>query len=1187
MAVNFTPDQQKVIDLRDCNILVSAAAGSGKTAVLVERIVGMVCEGEAPLDIDRMLIVTFTNAAAAEMRERISRGIEKRLEADPENSHLQRQATLIHNAMITTIHSFCLSLLKNHFHEIGLDPAFRIADEGEIKLLRQEVLGDLMEEWYAEGGEDFRRLVDFFCPNGRDKVLEDTILELADCAEGFPWPEEWLEERKKDYDIGDEASLGESAVGKYLYGYLCRMTEGWIHKLNRVKDLCEEPDGPYMYGETVDAELEQLERLRNCRSLQDFAGLLPAISFGRLSGKKDPSVNADKRALASNLRGEVKESIQKQGEKFFLTPLELSVRQGLVCCAQVAGLIDLTIRYCRRLTEKKQEKRIIDFGDMEHLALQILVHRENGELVSSPVAKEYRAHFEQILIDEYQDSNLVQELILTAVSGEEDGRWNRFMVGDVKQSIYGFRQARPDLFLEKYRTYGETGDRVRIDLSRNFRSRSQVTDSVNQVFSRIMGERTGGLVYDDRAALYPGAEYPETEGDETELLLVEAPGKAEDAKHREAGVIARKILDLKKTMQVKDKRSGQMRELHYSDIVILLRSNAGWDDIFKKELEEAGVPAYITSKTGYFSASEVQELLGVLRVLDNPRQDIPLYGVLHSYFGGFSEEELAIIRSTGQGHTLYDCLKRYSHPDGEQTVDCHLQEKVQNFLETLERYRSCTTYLPVRELLTKIVIDFDYLNYVAALPFGGKRRANVEMLFTKASDFERTSYSGLFHFLHYMEQLEKYDVDYGEAELLDENADVVRIMSIHKSKGLEFPVTFVSGLNKEFSRMDQNRSLITDMDLGIGINYVDVDRRIKNNTLRRAVLAVKLREDALAEELRILYVAMTRPKEKMILTAACKEAQKQLEYSLSRPDETLSYLDYIESGSMLELLWPILGKTQIRTSVISCEEEAAKQVEQQADRENRRVRLVQGELPIDTAAFQTLQGRLRAEYPYPYLEGLYTKTTVSELKIAAMADRDEAAFHAFEKQPDKYIPAFRRKERQEVGGAARGSAYHRVMELLDFVEIFRGEDTPKERLERFLEAEVARGRLTEEYRNAVSLNKVVSFLETDLAKRMHAAAKAGKLYREQPFVLGISAHRLGEQFPEDEQVLIQGIIDVFFEEDGEIVLLDYKTDCIDSMEELWNRYRTQLDYYGEAVSRLMGMPVKESILYSFSLGVYE
>lgn len=1187
MAVNYTPDQQKVIDLRNCNILVSAAAGSGKTAVLVERIVRMVCEGDAPLDIDRMLIVTFTNAAAAEMRERISGGIEKRLEADPDNLHLQRQSALIHNAQITTIHSFCLSLLKNHFHEIGLDPAFRIADEGEIKLLRQEVLGNLIEEKYEEGSEEFTRLVEFFCPNGREKVLEDMILELTACAEGFPWPEEWLEERKKDYEISDAQALGESPVGKYLLGYLGRLVEGWIWKLNRVKSLCEEPDGPYMYGETVDAELEQLERLSGCRSLQDFAARLPAISFGRLSGKKDPSVNADKRALASDLRKEVKESIQKQSERFFLTPLELSLRQAAECSTQVKGLIDLALAFCHSLEEKKQEKRIIDFGDMEHLALRILVHREDGRLVSSAVAREYRQHFEQILIDEYQDSNLVQELILTAVSGEEDGRWNRFMVGDVKQSIYGFRQARPDLFLDKYRTYEETGDRVRIDLSKNFRSRSQVTDSVNRVFSRIMGEDTGGLIYDDRAALYPGAEYPESEGNETELLLVEACGKMEDSKRREARMVAEKILALKKEFRVKDKKSGQLRELSYSDIVILLRSNAGWDDIFKQELEAAGIPAYITSKTGYFAAIEVQELLAFLRVLDNPRQDIPLYGVLHSCFGGFTENELALIRSSTPAQTLYDSLKQYRNLSEEANPDPVIQVKVQSFLERVDGYRNCVTYLPVRELLTKIVIDYDYLNFVASLPAGGKRRANVEMLFTKASDFQRTSYSGLFHFLQYIEQLEKYEVDYGEAELMDENADVVRIMSIHKSKGLEFPVTFVSGLNKEFSRMDQNRGLIMDMELGLGINYVDIDRRIKNNTLRRAVLAVKLREDALAEELRILYVAMTRPKEKMILTAACKNAGQQFSQSLARTDERLSYLDYVESSSMLDLLWPILGKTGIDVSVVSGEEVLAGQVGQQVDRESRRLRLEQGELAPDSDALLTLQGRLRAEYPYPYLEGLYTKTTVSELKIAAMADKDEAAFHTFESNPDKYIPIFRREETARMGGALRGSAYHRVMELLDFVEIFQGEDTMEERLQRFLDDQVASGRLTEEYRDAVSQKKVLHFLQTNLAKRMHAAALSGNLYREQPFVLGIAANRLGEEFPAQEQVLIQGIVDVFFVENGALVLLDYKTDRIDSMQELWNRYETQLDYYGEAVSRLMGMPVKESILYSFSLESYE
>ena len=522
MAISFTPEQQKVIELHHCNILVSAAAGSGKTAVLVERIIRMVCDEEHPVDIDRLLIVTFTNAAAAEMRERIALGISAKLDEKPESEHIQKQAALLHNAQITTIDSFCLFLLRNHFNEIGLDPAFRVADEGEVKLMQQEVLQELIEDGYREGGESFRFCVEFFCHGGREKVLEQHILNLSRYAASFPFPEEWLLARKEDYRAQDAESVSGSHYGQYLLSYLQKMTAGCAEKLKRVGTLCEEPDGPYMYGELTEQETEQLERLAGCRSLSEFESRLPAVVFGRLPSKKDDSVSPVKRELAKKLRNEVKESLKKLEGRFFATPLELAAKQGYACMEPVGTLVDLVLEFDRRMGEKKQERKIIDFSDMEHFALKILLNREESRIQPSAVALEYRQHFAEILIDEYQDSNLVQEYLLKAVSGEEEGRFNRFMVGDVKQSIYKFRLARPELFLEKYNTYcPEEGDCRRIDLAKNFRSRTQVVDAVNSVFSGIMSKDIGGIEYDERAALYPGAVYPENEGCESELLLVE------------------------------------------------------------------------------------------------------------------------------------------------------------------------------------------------------------------------------------------------------------------------------------------------------------------------------------------------------------------------------------------------------------------------------------------------------------------------------------------------------------------------------------------------------------------------------------------------------------------------------------------------------------------------------------------
>ena len=1275
MGMKFTPEQQRVIELHNSNILVSAAAGSGKTAVLVERIIRMICDGEHPADIDRLLIVTFTNAAAAEMRERIAAGITARLETDPGNEHIQKQSALLHNAQITTIDSFSLFLIRNHFNEIGLDPDFRVADEGEIKLLQQEVLAQLLEDAYAgqfvpETPEQFHACVEYFCPGGRESVLEQHILNLSRYAGSFPWPAEWLEERKNDYAAGDMEALVCSDYGQYLTERVNRTVEGCLEKLREVKRLCELPDGPYMYGELTEAEIEQLERLTSCKDLEEQAAKVPAVTFARLPSKKDDSVDPAKRELAKAIRNSVKDTLSDLSESYFKTPLELAVEQGKACREPLRMLLDLVLEFDRRLLAAKQERHLIDFSDMEHYALQILLKREKVEetggtgtdhaetkyrIVPSDVAMEYRQYFQEILIDEYQDSNLVQEYLLSAISGEEEGRYNRFMVGDVKQSIYKFRLARPELFLEKYDTYQETGDLCRIDLAKNFRSRIQVVDAVNGVFSRIMSREIGGIAYDDKAALYPGAVYPAQEDPAygSELLLIRKPEKGEreesgigeqhaegagvlvdydNVRQLEALAIAARIKQLKGSLKVMEKSTGELRPVRYSDMVILLRTTSGWDEEFKKILEQQGIPVYITSKTGYFGALEVQELLQFLRVLDNPRQDIPLFGVMQSVFGGFTQEEIAQIRSGGEGHsrkrmTLYEALKEVAQSgrtveEGEEISagesageEAELSQKADTFLQRIGHYRDLTPFTSIRDLLQRILDDYDYLNYVTALPAGSKRRANVEMLLTKASAFEKTSYFGLFHFIRYMEQLEKYDVDYGEADTLDENADVVRIMSIHKSKGLEFPVVFVSGLSKRFNMQDANQSLIVDMDLGVAVDYVDSVRRIKNKTLRRAVLSAKMKEDNLAEELRVLYVALTRAREKLILTSVLEKAKEKWELSQMTGQEKLTYLDFCEAGSYMDFLLPILPKTGIAVKTLRTEDLAAEELGEQLRMGDRReqLRLIAcGETPLtgdpeeNERKLMHLRERFAYQYPHPGLQKLYTKTTVSELKIAAMAEKDEAAFHTFEeKEVVPYIPGFRR-EQEKVSGAVRGNAFHRTMELLDFTYLFtesglftgcpnnyeeyrRGLDKNRlqNRLEEFLQRETISLRLKEEYAKAVSLPKILNFLEQELAYRMWRAQEQGLLYREQPFVLGIDAKRLDSDLPEGEKVLIQGIIDVFFIEDGEIVLLDYKTDVIDSLEALWNRYNVQIQYYEEALTKLMQMPVKERILYSFYLEKYE
>ena len=1272
MGIAYTKEQQQVIDTHGCNILVSAAAGSGKTAVLTERIVKMISDEKHPVDIDRLLVVTFTNAAAAEMRERIGAAIAKRLEEEPENGHLQKQATLIHNAQITTIDSFCMFVIRNNFNDIGLDPGFRVADEGELKLMKQDVMKELLEGQFARKEEAFLHCVEYFSAGNRDDAIEGHILKLYQFAESNPWPDEWLEERKRDYRIADVEELERAEFIRFGVEQAALMAEDCLRRTEECLKICGQPDGPYMYGEVLEKEAEALRKLASVKSYREGYALFQGMSFGRLPSKKDDTVSGEKRELIQQIRKEIKDTVKRLCGKFFPLLPETAVQYMKGSEGAVAVLIDLTLAFKEALDKKKRENNIIDFSDMEHLALSILVKKpeeKEGDGVRkayepSRTALDYRDYFEEILIDEYQDSNPVQEMLLESISGEDNGKFNRFMVGDVKQSIYKFRLARPEIFMEKYEEYEKEGtERKRIDLHRNFRSRAEVLDGVNFIFSRIMGKRLGGVEYDKEAALYPGASYPvraEKEGVSpncTELLLIQRE-KAEDIediaeengkeqentkrqgedgekkmsdRQREAYAVARRIKELMEDFLVTDKESGELRRVSYRDIVILLRTNAGWDEDFKSVLKEEGIPSHVLSRTGYFAAKEIRILLQLLRVLDNPGQDIPLFGILTSCFGGFTDREIAWMKGKTEegGKSLYACLKEW----GEEKSDVcaadrveneeraagygeedGLKKKVRDFLGFLETYRDKTVYMPIHELLQDIVTGTCYMNYIAALPGGGQRRANVQMLLEKAAAFEQTSYYGLFHFIRYMEQLEKYDVDYGEANILDENADVVRIMSIHKSKGLEFPVCFVCGLAKKFNLQDISGKMIADMDMGIGVDYVDVEHRMQGKTVRKNMIGEKMRLDSLGEELRVLYVALTRAKEKLIMTGIVDKLEKKLAVlalaSMGKSTEKLAYGRLAEAGSYLDLLLPALavhpafkpvfaeygaeagwereedpdrpewdhGKMEIR--IISDEDFLGAEIRDQIIAEEARRKLENSDplTDVDREWMTEVSDIFALSYKHGNLADLYTKTTVSELKRAGQEEEKDFSFRLYELEEENIIPYIPRfmKEEEILGGAGRGTAFHKVMELIDLGEA-------AEPVEKQVEEMLCAGTLAPEYAKAVSVPAIRAFLSTDLAKRMAAAEKSGRLYREQPFVLGLSADELNEGFPEEELVLIQGVIDVYFEEDGELVVADYKTDRVEDGKELVEKYRKQLDYYARALQQLTGKKVKEKIIYSFRL----
>ena len=1231
----WTEEQKRVIDTRNCNLLVSAAAGSGKTAVLVERILSMIMDKNAPLDIDRLLVVTFTNAAASEMRERVGQRIEEYMELMPEDEHLQKQSTLVHTASITTIDSFCMRVLREHFDETELDPSFRIGDEGEQKLLRSDVAEALLEDYYREGSQEFFHFVESYSTGKTDAGLEELIEKLYEFSMSYPEPEIWLNSALKQYDASSMKEWDQTEAAKFLIGYMRMLLEDCVRRLQKALEICREADGPFMYEQALMSDLEQLEGFVKAAGYVDFGRAIKEISFCRLSAKKSDGVSPEKREQVKIIRDSVKEDVKSLIRQFYAKPEEeiladmQSVRQPLEM------LLTLTREFLHRYAAKKREKNLIDFHDVEHFALELLAQKnEKGEWIPTKTAKEYREQFAQIMIDEYQDSNLVQEVILTSISGIWEGKPNVFMVGDVKQSIYKFRLARPELFMEKYNTYSlDDGDYRRIDLHKNFRSRGEVLDSVNGIFRCIMTEHLGKIRYDEREALYKGAEFqPKPEAEQrmqedsgqperaletaeniTELHLIER--KADDERvseftsgELEAKMIADRIRKLtgENGLLVWDKTKKEYRRACYGDIVILLRSVSSYADDFLAVFSEEGIPAHAQSQNGYFTAAEVQTVLNYLRVMDNPRQDIPLAGVLLSPLGGFTSADLAELRAGFPEGSLYDSLRAC-----EQSEESTLLDKVRQFMERFVRMRSMAAYTPIHELIRAVIRETGYGDYIMAMPSGQKRRMNLDMLVEKAYAFEATSYRGLFQFLRYIEKLNKYEVDYGEAPAAGENENAVRIMSIHKSKGLEFPVVFLAGLGRRFNQQDTTEKIVLHPDMGVGADYVDYENRTRSVTLVKRILQKSLRLENLAEELRVLYVAMTRAKEKLIMTGAVADAEKQMAgwqmEALMREGDTLSYGTIAGAASYLDWIVPSYksggtGKNQnvsepdrdkdtepeekkdileiSLTDVPEVIETEALRQQGQMDRYEL-LRTWDMERIFDLQTREEIEEHFACQYPYPADVPLHGKVSVSEIKKKSQqmeAEETEESEVLIPEEPP-LLPEFIHGK-QEKGGAARGTLYHRVLERICISET----DT-REAVDRQLALMEGKKQLTGEERAQINSWKLWKFFSGPAGKRMKQAEKEGRLYREHPFVLGRKAKEFYPEIESDELILLQGIIDVYFEENGELVILDYKTDYVgDKGEELLRRrYHTQFDCYRQALEQITGKKVKEMILYSFAL----
>lgn len=1194
--MNYTTDQQKVIKLHHRNLLVSAAAGSGKTAVLVERIVQMLTRKEQPVDIDRLLIVTFTKAAAAEMRERISLALERQLEEQPENEHLEKQAALLHHAQITTIDSFCQSVLRNNFDRIGLDPAFRVADQNEIRLLKEDILEQMLEERFAAGEAAFTDLIDSYQGKGKNGRIEDIILDIYEYALSFPWPREWLQKCVSCYEVHDVQALKQETWMQEVTETIlsrCLELEKQIKEAHRLSLL---PGGPLPYEKALIEDENQFLMLHDKQDYDAIRAYLYAWQKTKLSAIRQGNCDEEIKERVAGIRKKVYAELEKIKKQYFALSSEGLLRIMKNCAPTVETLVSLVLQFDERFHAQKKELNIVDFSDMEHMALEILLKRDGDRVIPTQAALDYRDCFEEILIDEYQDSNMVQELLLQSISGEDDGRPNRFMVGDVKQSIYRFRLARPEIFLEKYGTYSEKdSDYQKIDLHQNFRSRKEVLSCVNAIFERIMRPEIGHITYDDAAALYPGAVYPEdADTDHTaELLLIEE--KESELADRKAKIIAEaqlcaaKIRELAGHAKVSERRKNAQtgedeqisRPAKYRDMVVLLRTAGDWFDIYKQVFEAEGIPAYVATKTGYFSASEVRTVFNYLRILDNPLQDIPMYGVLISAIGGFQEEEIVALRNSGQSY-LYDSLVQAA----DSTEAVGFQAKARTFMEQYRRFRACMLYTPIHELLRMIISETGYDRIVEAMPGGSRRRANLEALIEKAVAYEQTSFHGLFHFMRYIDHLKKYEVDYGEAYLADENSDLVRIMTIHASKGLEFPICFVSGMAKQFNVQDERKAVVTNLSMGIGLDYVNPVERTRTRNLLKQVMNLKEHEENLGEELRVLYVALTRAKEKLIITGTVNDYEKCVQtYKENRAKDGFPLQMIRDAKSMLDWILAAvyageIGEDILRVSLYRGEELVSEQLQAQVKEEMRYKKLCDSRKE-ECELEKELQKRFSFSYPYKKLAQLYTKTTVSELKLAALeaaeGEQETGALLFPETQTREYIPSFR--EAHEKGGTNRGNAYHKAMELLDFTTL------PEEILiKEQLEAYVKNGAMTDEDLELLKMSRIAWFLKSPVAKRMAKAQRQQSLYREQPFVLGLPASRLKPEFPQSETILIQGIIDVFWVEEDGIVVLDYKTDRVDTAEELIERYHTQLDYYAEALERLMHRNVKEKLIYSFVLG---
>ena len=1198
--VKWTKEQSQAIHENGSNILVAAAAGSGKTAVLVERIINKIINEK--IDIDRLLVVTFTNAAAAEMRERVLEAIYKKLDETPENENLQRQITLLNKASICTIDSFCLDVVRNHFYELeNISPNFRIADTTEIELLKQEVLEDIFEEKYENQEEDFAELINTYTSYRDDTPLKELISKIYTYIQSNPFPNEWLNEKIEMFHIQDFVQdFSKNPWGEIL---LKEVEEELIDDISTLKEQAENLErNPDLekYTKTIFDDIDKLEMLKlNLNSWDKAYAIYSNLTFATWPRQKIDSAIKDQAKL---VRDDIKKKVTKKLNKIFIYNSEDANHDIADMYPVLVNLKHLIFEFGEEFSKRKRNKNIVDFNDIEHLALNILIKDEDGKIEPTEVAKNYKEKFVEIAIDEYQDSNMVQEYILTAISKGN----NIFMVGDVKQSIYKFRQAMPDLFLSKYKTYKikenkKDEDNLKIQLFKNFRSRENVLDFTNLIFQDIMSENLGEIEYTEEEYLNLGASYEKTSQElETEIDVIDLKEKEtieveEESQNNdeteelseervediqvEARFVANKIKSLVEShFQVFDRKINGFRDIQYKDIVILLRSTKVNAPIFEEEIINLGMPVFSESSQEYLDSIEIQTIMSLLKIIDNPIQDIPLVTVLRSHIGNFTDDELVEIRLSDKYDNFYTAMQK-----ARINVSSELKEKIDNFFNHLEKWRKEKEYLALDEFIWKLYSDTHYYTYVGLMPNGDLRQANLKMLFERAKQYETASFKGLYNFIQFIEKLHVGSNDLGAAKLIGENDDVIRIMSIHKSKGLEFPVVFLSATGKQFNLMDLNQNILLHQELGIGVKYIDYERQVQYDTLTKEAIRNKILTETLSEEMRILYVALTRAKEKLYITGLEKDYEKEIENmkkQVSRYHKVNDKINYILVKKYKKYLdWILLvylyekeNKEKLLTLNIWNKQELLKSFVKPKE-EIVDIKEQLENVTIQKEQFEKINTLLEYTYKYQLSTTIPTMTSVTKIKQMKNEQKDHEEEIRFNK------PNFMREDKEDVITATqKGTLIHLCMQRLDETKEYT-----LEKIQDLIEDLLKRKIITEKEANSINPYKVLEFTKSMIWKELK---NAKKVYKERPFFINIPAKEIYEEEIEDE-ILVQGIIDLYYiNQDNEVILVDYKTDYVakGKENELVKKYISQLELYKKALEESLQRKVDKTYIYSVYLG---